>query len=151
MKWIGVFLLYACRTERVELRILGAIQKLGLYRKHPMLPENLSVGVPGIETYGFSTGFEFSQSKASRKYTQPLRFPDISFAYSPLTHLVRSGCRESNPIYIHPMDTYYRYTTPRFDTSLKRILFVLTLCAQRNMHDPLRRDMRRMLRNAYRR
>ena len=24
-----------------------------------------------------------------------------------------SGCRESNPVYIHPMDAYYRYTTAR--------------------------------------
>ena len=24
-----------------------------------------------------------------------------------------SGRRESNPVYIHPMDAYYRYTTPR--------------------------------------
>ncbi len=25
----------------------------------------------------------------------------------------RSGRRESNPVYIHPMDAYYRYTTAR--------------------------------------
>ena len=26
----------------------------------------------------------------------------------------KSGCRESNSDYIHPMDTYYHYTTARF-------------------------------------
>ncbi len=25
-----------------------------------------------------------------------------------------SGCRESNPVYMHPMHAYYRYTTARF-------------------------------------
>ena len=36
------------------------------------------------------------------------------FTRSFLTHVVRSGCRESNPVYIHPMDAYYRYTTARY-------------------------------------
>ena len=25
-----------------------------------------------------------------------------------------SGCRELDPVYIHPMDAYYRYTTARY-------------------------------------
>ena len=28
--------------------------------------------------------------------------------------LTWSGCRELDPVYIHPMDAYYRYTTARY-------------------------------------
>ncbi len=46
-----------------------------------------------------------------------LSIPDAGKAVCLLAHhftSLRSGRRESNPVYIHPMDAYYRYTTARF-------------------------------------
>src|SRR3954468_7185094 len=42
--------------------------------------------------------------------------PDAGEAVRLLTllfTLLMSGCRESNPVYMHPMHAYYRYTTAR--------------------------------------
>ncbi len=36
--------------------------------------------------------------------------------FQPLLTSFASGCRESNPVYTHPMGAYYRYTTARFAT-----------------------------------
>ena len=33
---------------------------------------------------------------------------------NPFNSVIPSGCRESNPAYMHPMHAYCRYTTPRF-------------------------------------
>jgi len=30
-----------------------------------------------------------------------------------INDFIHSGCRESNPVYTHPMGAYYRYTTAR--------------------------------------
>ncbi len=54
-----------------------------------------------------------------------LSIPDESQTLGFLTifHFAQSGCRESNPAYVHPMHAYCRYTTARIcspETDLKQ-------------------------------
>ena len=49
-------------------------------------------------------------------YTGQVEPSRYTFTPSPIEHqfsLNLSGCGESNSDYIHPMDAYYHYTTPR--------------------------------------
>src|SRR3989338_3242202 len=56
-----------------------------------------------------SKGHHLHDGLSTFQTTNP---PDIWRALK-FSNLSFSGCRELNPVYMHPMHAYYRYTTPR--------------------------------------
>ena len=62
-----------------------------------------------------------SRFRLLTKHRFGLRLPVESFTFS-LLHYVQSGCRESNPVYLLPKQTYYRYTTPRRYSHRTRVI-----------------------------
>ncbi len=45
-----------------------------------------------------------------------------------------SGCRESNPVYMHPMHAYYRYTTARLKRDREPLYLPGSICATVKQH-----------------